>query len=379
LFEVGTAENNLLRFGLAIPAAALALISAWWLFQRHGPGIAIEIPMLAAQRWVNGAAAYLPQSFDAPPGPDLPFLYPPAVLPFVAPLLALPRAAVLLGAILVCGVAASWALWRLRIPPSVWVFVLAWPPFAEGIVGANVQVVLFALFVALFFRSDKQTAAYHPTPQDPAAPLLASETRRVAVSRDARNGVLATLIAAFKGSQAHAWAYLLFRRPRAAIVGLAIVAAVVLATLPFTGIGVWADWIAQVRRAADPSWALAGIAIGKHLPVVLALAISVGSIVALAFVPRAQAGAWVGVLAVIGAPSLHTFGLLFLVPAMLVIRREIALVAALFVAIYTEPGMWIGIALVVGSFVAGARVPALREPDVVRSPEPAVVAVPVAI
>ena len=61
------------------------------------------------------------------------------------------------------------------------------------------------------------------------------------------------------------------------------------------------------------------------------------------FVPRERAGAWVGLLSVVGSLSLHIFGLLFLVPAMLVIRREAALMAAIFIATYSYEGAWAGI------------------------------------
>ena len=74
----------------------------------------IEIPLRAADRWIQGSQPYLASSFAAPVGYDLPFLYPPVVLPFLVPL------------------------------------ILAWPPFAEGILGGNVQVLLVAAFVAVF-------------------------------------------------------------------------------------------------------------------------------------------------------------------------------------------------------------------------------------
>ena len=81
-------------------------------------------------------------------------------------------------------------------------------------------------------------------------------------------------------------------------------------------------------------------------------------------VPWRSAGAWVGVLSVVGSLSLHTFGLLFLLPAMLVIRREIALVVAILIATYTLQGTWIGIALCTWAFAASTRWPILREPAI---------------
>jgi hypothetical protein len=53
---------------------------------------------------------------------------------------------------------------------------------------------------------------------------------------------------------------------------------------------------------------------------------------------------------------------LHLVPALLRIRRELALVAAIFVGTYTEPGVWLAIAIVGLGYAAGARYPVLREP-----------------
>ena len=49
---------------------------------------------------------------------------------------------------------------------------------------------------------------------------------------------------------------------------------------------------------------------------------------------------------IVGNPSLRMFGLLMLLPGMLVVRREIALLAALCVASYTLPGLWLGVLLV---------------------------------
>jgi hypothetical protein len=57
------------------------------------------------------------------------------------------------------------------------------------------------------------------------------------------------------------------------------------------------------------------------------------------------------------------YGLLLTIPAMLEIRREIALLAVILVATYTAEGMWLGIALVTGANLLAARIPFLREPS----------------
>jgi hypothetical protein len=72
---------------------------------------------------------------------------------------------------------------------------------------------------------------------------------------------------------------------------------------------------------------------------------------------------WVGILAVIGGLSLHTYGLLFLVPAMLRLRREIALVGALFIGSLNPTGLAVGTTIVVVCAVASIALPALREPE----------------
>jgi len=251
-----------------------------------------------------------------------------------------------------CAAAAAAACDRLNIPARWWIFFLMWPPFSEGIIAGNVQVILFLCFTLLFFRPDRSRPALHPVARDPIDPVHPAW----------REGPLAAVIAAFKVAQLQSWAYLLFRRPGAALLGAALIGALALATLPIVGLPIWGDWVAQIRRAADPDWALAGISLGRYVGQVPGLAIFALSVGALFFVPRADAGVCVGLLSVLGAPSLHTYGLLFMLPAMLRIRREAALISAFFVATFTELGFWIGIAIVAATFAASIRLRWLAEP-----------------
>ena len=55
--------------------------------------------------------------------------------------------------------------------------------------------------------------------------------------------------------------------------------------------------------------------------------------------------------------SLHAFGLLFLIPAMLRIRLEIALIAACFVATYSYEGAWAGMILVTAAYAGTTFAP----------------------
>jgi hypothetical protein len=300
----------------------------------------LEIPLRAAERWLAGEPPYLASAFTSPPGATQPFLYPPYVLPFFAVLTDLPRA--LVGGVAFAGMlaAAVAACRRLQIP-WVWVpLVLAWPPFAEAIFGTNLQMLLFAAFVFLFYRADG--APWRPAPRDIADPAESP----VLV------GGLATLVGAIKVSQPHPWLYVLRHRPLAALGGALVAAVIVAATLPLTGIDAWFDWIAQLRLAGDPAWDLGGFASPRFLPPGGGLLLAVVCLVAVWFAPRERAGAWIGVLSVVGSLSLHIFGLLFLVPAMLVIRREAALVAAICIATYSYDGAWAGIIIVTAALAA---------------------------
>ena len=300
----------------------------------------MEIPLRAAERWQAGGQPYLASAFTSPPGATQPFLYPPYLVPFFALLTAVPR--FLVGSVAV-GVmlGASIAACRRLGVPWVWLpLVLAWPPFAETIYGANIQTLLFAAFVFLFYRAG--AAPWRPQVRDVADPTESAPFM----------GVLATLVGAIKISQPHPWLYVLRRRPRAALVGALVVVLVVAATVPLTGINLWFDWIAQLRLAGDPTWDLGGFASPRFLPPGMGLGVAAACLAAVWFVPRDRAGAWIGVLSVVGSLSLHIFGLLFLVPAMLLIRREAAIVAAICIATYSYEGAWAGI-LVIAVTLAG--------------------------
>ena len=188
-------------------------------------------------------------------------------------------------------------------------------------------------------------------------------------------GGLATFQGAIKTSQPHAWLFVLRYRPRAAILGAIVLVLLAASTLLLTGVDIWFDWLAQVRRASDLTWDLGGIAVPRFLPPGVGYIVVAACIVAVWFVPRRDPGPPLGVLSVIGTLSLHTFGMLFLVPAMLVIRRELALIAALFITTYSYEGSWAGILVVAGSLAVvmfgGKRLAPLVSEAAVTSPAPA--------
>jgi hypothetical protein len=169
------------------------------------------------------------------------------------------------------------------------------------------------------------------------------------------DGVLATITPALKLTQPHAWAALLRRRPAAALLGLCVAAAVAIATLPLVGVGAWRAWIEQLGRAADPAWALRGSSLVQLLPGLLSPAATALTVVLAMLAPTRRLGAAAGLLLVLGAPSLRSYGALFLLPAMLAVRRDVALVAVILVGTGVMAGMWAGILLVTFAFAAPAR------------------------
>ena len=328
---------------LEIVAAAVAIVGGVIVLLTHPVMVDLEIPLRAVERWVHGGEPYLASSFSASEGYGLPFLYPPPVLPLLAPLLALPRGVVVAAWLVATGGAAIFLVRRLGVPWRAVPIALCWLPFAEGLVGGNAQVLLVAAFVAVFF--DPPAGPWRPTPRDPR-----DGGRPAAV-----DGILAAVTPALKLTQPHAWAALLRRRPSAALLGLIVAAAVALATLPLVGVGTWQAWIAQLGRAADPAWELRGSSLVQLLPGLLSPAATGLTVVLVMLVPTRRLGAVAGLLLVLGAPSLRSYGVLFLLPAMLAVRRDVALVAVILIGTGVMPGVWAGILLVSLAFAAGDR------------------------
>ena len=328
---------------LEIVAAAVAIVGGVIVLLTHPVMVDLEIPLRAVERWVHGGEPYLASSFNASEGYGLPFLYPPPVLPLLAPLLALPRGVVVAAWLVATGGAAIFLVRRLGVPWRAVPIALCWLPFAEGLVGGNAQVLLVAAFVAVFF--DPPAGPWRPTPRDPR-----DGGRPAAV-----DGILAAVTPALKLTQPHAWAALLRRRPLAALLGLVAAAAVAFVTLPLVGVGTWQAWIAQLGRAADPAWEVRGSSLVQLLPGLLSPAATGLTVVLVMLVPTRRLGAAAGLLLVLGAPSLRSYGVLFLLPAMLAVRRDVALVAVILIGTGVMPGVWAGILLVSLAFAAGDR------------------------
>jgi hypothetical protein len=316
-------------------------------------GVDVEIPLRAAERWLAGGDPYPASAFlTRTGGADLPFLYPPFVLPLIAPLTLLPRAAVFVAWwILLIGAAYASAR-RLGFGVIVAGVVQLWPPYFEALLGGNIQIVLFLAYVLLMHHRDGSQL-------DPA-----KRERPAAV-----DGLLAATVSALKVSQIHAWLYVLRRRPAAALIGLVPFALVAVLTLPMVGLDVWFDWLSQAGRSGDPSWPYIGAPLSILVGLPVALVLAIVSVLAVFVVPPGRASAWIGILALIGAPAVHMFTLLFLLPAMLLVRREIALIAAILISTFVASYIWVAIVLVAWSLAAMDRWPNMlsRPPTSTRS------------
>jgi hypothetical protein len=78
------------------------------------------------------------------------------------------------------------------------------------------------------------------------------------------------------------------------------------------------------------------------------------------FVRGRDAGAWVGIALLVAAPSIHGYGMLFLLPTLLVLRRDLAITLAIVIARYNPYSWWISIAVSAAALAASGRFPALR-------------------
>lgn len=341
--------NRRLTWVIAIVVGGLMLASSPNLRAAFPLGVDAEIPLRAAAHWSSGAPVYPPSAMKVAYGSDLPYLYPPFLLPLLSPIASLPREMVIDIWLVLCVVAAVWTCRRLGIPWIAVPCMLAWPPFGEGLVVGNVQILLFAAFVAVFLEPGASWAG-------------APHERELRPEQDLRNGIRATLVGALKFVQVLPLVYLARRRFRAALLGVVVVAASVLATLPLTGLAIYGDWLAQLGRASDPAWLTGGMGLLHHYGIPDLLLLAFGVIAALLLRGR-DSVAWLGLLLVVTTPSVHGFTFLFLLPALLTIRRDISIpVGALYLIFYSVP-WWLAWFAAVFLLAASRRWPRLRAPD----------------
>jgi hypothetical protein len=305
---------------LAVCAAVAMLLTD--LPQFHGQLLRdLGIYLKAGEHFAAGAPVYLSQPIATPPADltNYPFLYPPPTLPAFAVLAALPRP--LVEATWLAGSVAA-ALGGLRLLGLPWrwaVAALAWPPFFQGIYVGNVSVPVFALFAA--------------------APWLGAGL------------VLATILKPYSAVTG-LW-LVRERRFRALGAGVAAVAGLALATLPFVGLGAWHDWLEGLRNYSESGALLPTrlIALGltAYIPWIVAIGASVAA-VAWAWLGRDREGlARYGVATIVASPSVFAHGFLIALPAFLGLRGPWLWVALGITSVAPGLGWWMAIVLVVGA------------------------------
>ncbi len=226
LARPGARANLLLRAGLTVLLCVVTGIALLKLVLVYPPLVDLEIPLRAAERWLAGGSPYLASSFAEPAGYRLPFLYAPPTLPFFAGLSLLPREVAGFLWAAACLAAAGWGTRRLGIPWVAIPLVLAWPPFAEALLGGNVQIFLFAALVAVFWQA-------------PIGRWRARERDVSLASDTTRTGMLAAFIPAMKVSVPQSWVAVASVRPSAGLAGACVALAIVVVTLPIVSLALW--------------------------------------------------------------------------------------------------------------------------------------------
>lgn len=243
-----------------------------------------------------------------PAGLDqLPFLYAPPTLPFFALLSMIPPG--LASALWLAGSVAA-VVASLRLFGLSWRWALAaliWTPIEQGLFVGNVVA--------------------------PSLLLLALAPRLKAAL---------TVGPLFKPQNGIVWLWLIRERAwRSVALGALALVAVVVATLPLTGLEAWRDWFAALvayQRSEQLLPGLYGVGLGRYMPMWAFLVVAV---VALAGALRAggrEGLARLGLASVVASPSLWTHGFVFAVPAYLRLRADVFwLVAGM-----TCQGVWPG-------------------------------------
>jgi len=272
----------------------------------------LRLYLAAGQRFADGMEPYQLARLPALLGDQAgyPFLYPPVSLPLFGALAALPF--VLTAAIwtVVGAAGGTYALHLLGVR-GVWLITIAlWPPIFEGLWAGNVAVPTLVLLAAGFTFG--RFLALGPLLKVQAAipPLWLLRERR--------------------------W--------RELAIGLAMVGAVCLLTLPLVGLQAWFHWIAGLRAFQDTQHdfpVLYTFALPRVVPYGVFLAVAVLA-VGWALLRRGAPGLGsLGLASIVASPSLYRHGMLTGLPAILALDPSLVwLVLGLPVTFW---GLWIAV------------------------------------
>jgi hypothetical protein len=278
----------------------------------------------AGSNFLAGGPVYTLEPLHAYP-PDLaalPFLYPPPTLPVFGLLSVLP--APIAAGLWVAGSIGA-VVWSLRLLGLSWRWVavgLLWPPIEQGLFTGNVAAPSL-LLLAL-------------------APRLVGGLVLGGLLKP-QNGVMALWLL-----RERAW--------RSLAVGLGALLAIVVVTLPFTGIGLWADWVTGLfayQESQSNLSGLYGVGLGRYLPFWLFAAAAV-IVTLLALVPRGRESLGrLGLASAVASPSLWSHGFVVAIPAFLRLRASLCWLALGLLCTGDFPGPQLALALPVAAWVAG--------------------------
>jgi hypothetical protein len=284
--------------GRSWPALALVawVVVGWLLFdvllwQQTNHLYDFNVYLGSAGRWLDGGQPYMTAPVTAWPSSaerDF-FLYPPPLLPVFGLLSRLPNAPVTagwVGFLVVCSYASFRAL---GLRPIYSLLLLAFPPVMIGFESGNVAALTFLLFAAAY-----------------------------------RTGGGLVVDGLFK-VQSGLPALWLIRtgRWRGLAIGVAIVAVIVIATLPLVGADSWRAWLAGLgyRAQSQPGAPeMFGFSYARYLPGGIFVALSLLAVgVALLFSGRRGLAA-LGLASIFASPALWPHGFVFALPAVLLLE-----------------------------------------------------------
>jgi hypothetical protein len=278
----------------------------------------------AGSNFLAGGAVYAVEPIHSYPNDlgALPFLYPPPTLPIFGLLSTLPMPIAV--ALWVAGSVGA-IVWSLRLLGLSWrwtIIGLLWPPIEQGLFVGNIAAPSFLLFAL--------------------APRLAGGLVPGGLLKP-QNGVMALWLL-----RDRAW--------RSLLVGLGTALAIVLCTLPFTGIALWTDWVRGLFAYQESQRLLPGlygIGLGQYLPFWV-FAVVATIVIVLALVPRGrECLGRLGLASAVASPSLWSHGFLVTIPAVLRLRASLCWFALGLLCTGDSPGPQLALALPVLVWVGG--------------------------
>jgi hypothetical protein len=289
----------------------------------HQPFRDVKLYLTTGTAWLDGQPVYLREPLTAMPADwtKLPYVYPPFLLPLFGALSRLPHG-VVIAVWEVLAVAAVILAFKLLGVRNGWLPILfIWPPVAVGLSVGN------------------------------AAPF-----GFLGLAAGWRWGPALVLGGVFKIQAAIPSLWLLReRRWRSFALGCAIAAALMLVTLPLTGLAIYGDWLrglaafeGTVRRIP----LMQGSALQRYLPSGLAIGLAVLAVVASLLASGRMGLSRFGLAAVVASPTLYVHGLTFVVPAALWLDAAgLWLVMGLVVPLGW--GLWLAIAALMIALMLG--------------------------